>query len=102
MIGRAARGNPWIFREIPYYLENGISLSRPNTNELVDMMIRHANLLKDCKGEYTATREMRKHVGWYTAGLPNSAATRRKVNEITSFGNLLDFLEESRYTFMSL
>ena len=102
MIGRAARGNPWIFREIPYYLENGISLPRPNTNELVDMMIRHANLLKDCKGEYTATREMRKHVGWYTAGLPNSAATRRKVNEITSFGNLLDFLEESRYTFMSL
>lgn len=102
MIGRAARGNPWIFKEIPYYLENGISLPRPNVNEIADMMIRHANLLKDSKGEYTATREMRKHVGWYTAGLPNSAATRRKVNEITSFAKLLDFLEESRYTFMSL
>lgn len=94
MIGRAAQGNPWIFKSIPYYLENGISLSEPTINERVEMMERHFELLLECKGEYIATREMRKHVGWYTAGIPGSAALRRRVNEIEDVATMRDFLSK--------
>ncbi len=100
MIGRAARGNPWIFKEIPYYLETGKVLERPTRREIVDMMKRHAALMYEVKGEYTAVREMRKHVGWYTAGIPNSAAMRRNVCEITEYAELVKFLDnikESEY-----
>ena len=96
MIGRAARGNPWIFKQIPYYLQTGENMSPPSRSEVADMMIKHATLLQEEKGEYTAVREMRKHVGWYTAGFFNSAAKRREVNEITEFSALSDFLERFR------
>ena len=94
MIGRAARGNPWIFKEIPYFLETGKVMPRPSTEELVDVMKEHALMLKDIKGEYTAVREMRKHIGWYTAGLHNSAAMRRDVNTKESMEELLKFLDD--------
>ena len=93
MIGRAAQGNPWIFKEIPYYLENGIEMPRPSTDELVSVMKEHAYMLMELKGEYTAVREMRKHIGWYTAGLKNSAAMRRDVNLITEYDRLVEFLD---------
>ena len=88
MIGRASRGNPWIFREINHYLETGDVLPRPQASEVCDMMLRHAKMELDQKGEYTAVREMRKHVAWYTAGYPHSAALRRKINEIEDFETL--------------
>ncbi len=148
MIGRAARGNPWIFREIARGLaegnRNGIAegdLSggsccaadmpdcvnhmeqacgeknmpeqksgmreaqkvwrsdsgqrdgKPDRGEVKSMMLRHARMLLEEKGEYTGVREMRKHVAWYTAGYPNSAAMRRAVNEITSFEALQELLD---------
>ncbi|MDE6991706.1 MAG: tRNA dihydrouridine synthase DusB, partial [Lachnospiraceae bacterium] len=70
MVGRASRGNPWIFREINSYLDTGVIPKRPTGEEVCDTILRHASLLRACKGEYVAVREMRKHVAWYTAGYP--------------------------------
>ena len=94
MTGRAARGNPWIFRQIAAYLENGTILPKPDKAEVKEMILRHAQLQLDCKGEYTGIREMRKHVSWYTAGLPNSARLRQNVNMVESFAELERLVEE--------
>lgn len=76
MIGRAARGNPWIFRDLAAYFEEGVLLPKPSIPELKEMILKHASLQLQYKGEYTGIREMRKHVAWYTAGYPHSAAIR--------------------------
>lgn len=88
MIGRAVRGNPWIFNEIRTFLETGETLPRQEGSAVREMILRHAALEFQHKGEYTAVREMRKHIGWYTAGYPHSAALRRRVNEIESWQDL--------------
>lgn len=88
MIGRAARGNPWIFREIAAYLENGAGFDAPTDKEVREMILRHAKLLIQYKGEYTGIREMRKHFAWYTAGFPHSSMLRNRVNFIESFEEL--------------
>ena len=64
MIGRACRGNPWIFREITQYLDIGVLPARPSVEEVRDTILRHAELQLAYKGEYTGIREMRKHVAW--------------------------------------
>lgn len=88
MIGRASRGNPWIFREITQYLDTGILPERPSMEEVRNTILRHAALQLEFKGEYTGIREMRKHVAWYTAGYPHSAKLRRLVNEMETFAEL--------------
>lgn len=88
MVGRAVRGNPWIFRQIRHFLETGEETSRASAAEIRETILRHARMELELKGEYTAVREMRKHISWYTAGCPNSAALRRKVNEMESFSEL--------------
>ena len=88
MIGRAVRGNPWIFREVNHYLETGESLPRPSGEEVCETILRHAKMSLECKFEYTAVREMRQHIAWYTVGYPHSAALRRQINEIESFSEL--------------
>lgn len=93
MVGRAAQGNPWIFHEIPHYLETGELLPRPTLEEVKKMIRRHAELQLHYKGEYTGMREMRKHVAWYTAGFPHSARLRGAVNEIETMKQLFDLLE---------
>lgn len=90
MIGRAVRGNPWIFREINHYLDTGEELRRPTLQEVCETILRHAQMELEVKGEYTAVREMRKHIAWYTVGYPHSAALRRQVNEIADFETLKD------------
>ncbi|MBR4139509.1 MAG: tRNA dihydrouridine synthase DusB, partial [Lachnospiraceae bacterium] len=85
MIGRAARGNPWIFNQIKEYLETGVIPEKPSYDEVREMMLRHARMQLECKGEYTGIREMRKHVAWYTAGYPHSAKLRAKMNEVESY-----------------
>ena len=90
MIGRAVRGNPWIFREILHYLETGETMEKPSGKEVCETILRHAKMELLQKGEYTAVREMRKHIAWYTIGYPHSAALRRKVNEIEEFSQLED------------
>ncbi len=88
MIGRAVRGNPWIFEQIGSYLETGEVITKPPLGEVREMILKHAALLLKYKGEYTGIREMRKHVAWYTAGYPHSAELRRKVNEMETFAHL--------------
>ena len=88
MVGRAARGNPWIFQQIAAYLENGAMIPKPDRAEMKETVLRHARLQLECKGEYIGIREMRKHVSWYTAGIPNSARLRQNVNMAESFEEL--------------
>lgn len=98
MIGRAALGNPWIFREITHYLETGEKLPSPSVEERIQVAIRHLNLLVDYKGEFTGVREMRKHAGWYLKGLPNTSTMRDQINQETTLqgmeGLLLSYLDE--------
>ena len=93
MIGRAARGNPWIFKQINEYLKTGVIPPKPSLEEVREMMLKHARMQLECKGEFTGIREMRKHVAWYTAGYPNSAKLRAKVNEIESYEELTELLK---------
>lgn len=93
MIGRAARGNPWIFHQISAYLKEGIILPGPAPQEVYTMMLRHARMQLDYKGVYTGIREMRKHISWYTAGYPNSARLRAAVNEVESYEQLEELLK---------
>ena len=88
MIGRAVRGNPWLFRELNHYFETGEKLSRPSVEEVREMILRHARMQIDLKGEFTGIREMRKHVAWYTAGMRHSAALRRETNLVSSYEEL--------------
>ena len=92
MVGRATEGNPWIFREISHYLDTGELLPHPALEEVKEMILRHARLQLEYKGEYTGMREMRKHVAWYTAGFPHSARLRGAVNEIESMEQLMVLL----------
>ena len=93
MIGRASRGNPWIFRETVHFLETGELLPPPTREEMRETILRHAELMTEWKGEYLAVREMRKHVSWYTAGVPNSARLRGKINTMESMEELKDSVE---------
>ncbi len=88
MIARAAEGNPWIFREVISYLENGEVPLRPSDKEIYDTVIRHADLQLKYKGEYIGIREMRKHVAWYTTGLPGSAKFRAAINQMEDMDSL--------------
>lgn len=93
MIGRAAEGDPWIFREMNHYFATGELLPGPSREELCQMILKHARAQIDLKGEYIGIREMRKHVAWYTAGLPHSSALRRESNNISSYEELEKLLE---------
>ncbi|MDO5344720.1 MAG: tRNA dihydrouridine synthase DusB [Lachnospiraceae bacterium] len=97
MIGRAARGNPWIFQRIQTYLETGEDPGKPSLEQVRDMMLRHARMLLGYKGVYTGIREMRKHIGWYTAGVPHSAKLRAMANEVESLQELEDLLTKMMF-----
>lgn len=94
MIGRAARGNPFLFRQVLEYLETGREAKKPSLLEIKETILRHAQLQFTHKGEYTAIREMRKHIAWYTTGLPHSAELRRRVNEMETMEQLRDSIEQ--------
>ena len=88
MIARGAEGNPWIFRQILHYFETGEHLSRPDFSEMTEMLLRHAKMQIDCKGDYTGIREIRKHAAWYTAGYRNSSKLRGRINEVENYEQL--------------
>ena len=94
MIGRGAQGNPWIFSELLEYEKTGKMSERPSIEELKEMMLRHACLQIEYKGDYLGIREMRKHVSWYTTGLPNSSKLRAKINAVESYEELEELLEQ--------
>ena len=88
MIARGAEGNPWIFRQILHYFDTGEHLARPDFSEVTEMLLRHAKMQIDCKGDYTGIREIRKHAAWYTAGYRNSSKLRGRINEVENYGQL--------------
>ncbi len=84
MIGRAAQGRPWIFREISHYLETGRHLPPPEVEEIRRVLNAHLNDLYQFYGEYSGVRIARKHISWYTKGLAGSAAFRHAMNQLES------------------
>ncbi len=93
MVGRGVRGNPWLFKQIRDYFQTGCYESPPAAAEVKEMILRHAELQLKYKGEYIGIREMRKHVAWYTAGYPHSAALRNEVNGVETFEELSRLME---------
>ena len=94
MIGRGAQGNPWIFKQIQHQLETGEELPKPSRREVADMMLLHARLQLQIKGDYIGIREIRKHAAWYTAGYKNSSKLRGKINEVESYAQLEALMEQ--------
>ena len=94
MIGRGCQGNPWIFRELNEYEETGKVPHRPSKKEIKEMMLRHAQLQIELKGDYLGIREMRKHVAWYTKGMEGSAKLRDEINRVESYEELEKLLNE--------
>lgn len=94
MIARGAEGNPWIFRQILHYFETGETLAKPSFEEVTEMLLRHARMQLEFKGEYTGIREIRKHAAWYTAGYRNSSKLRGRINEVESYADLQALFEE--------
>ena len=88
MIARGSEGNPWIFRQILHYFETGEHLARPDFSAVTEMLLRHAKMQIDCKGDYTGIREIRKHAAWYTAGYRNSSKLRGRINEVENYEQL--------------
>ncbi len=100
MIGRAAQGRPWLFREIEHYLQTGTHLPSPDTDEILDILQAHLAELYDFYGEYTGLRVARKHISWYTKGLPGSAVFRHRMNQLTTVDAQMravkEFFEEQK------
>ncbi|HJA11741.1 MAG TPA: tRNA dihydrouridine synthase DusB [Candidatus Mediterraneibacter merdipullorum] len=92
MIARGAEGNPWIFSEMVSYEETGVLPPRPDKDAVREMMLKHARLQLQYKGEFSGIREMRKHVAWYTKGLKGAARLREKVNAVESLEELENLL----------
>lgn len=93
MIGRGALGNPWIFREIQYFLETGKELKPPTKEEKLEIIKQHIELAVEEKGEI-AVKELRKHISWYTKNLKNSSEFRKYMNQIESKRELIEKIEE--------
>ena len=96
MIARGAQGNPWIFKQILHEWETGEPLEKPSQKEMAEMMLRHARMQIEFKGEYVGIREMRKHAAWYTGGYHGASNIRRALNEVESY----EQLEELMRTFL--
>jgi tRNA-dihydrouridine synthase B len=94
MIGRAAQGNPWIFREIHHYLETGEKLASPDTNEIRKTLIKHVTNLHQFYGEYQGLRIARKHISWYCKQQSNANEFRAVINRIETATEQLSALEQ--------
>lgn len=94
MIGRAAQGRPWIFREISHYLATGTHLAAPNIQEVKDVLLGHLSELYDFYGEYSGCRISRKHIAWYTKGLRSSNEFRQNMYKVESTAEQFDVVED--------
>ena len=94
MIGRGSLGNPWIFKRIKYYLQTGKKLPEVTIEEKKQLIKEHFLLEVQEKGEYTGVREFRKHLAYYTKGLPKSSEFRSKINTLEDKEGILDSLDE--------
>ena len=94
MIGRAAQGNPWIFREINHLLENGSILAPPSLDEVQNVLINHLENLYDFYGSYRGVRIARKHIGWYCRHHPNTDLFKQQIVRVESTTEQLDLVTE--------
>lgn len=94
MIARGAEGNPWIFAQILHHFKTGEELPKPTFEEVTQMLLRHARMQLEFKGEYTGIREIRKHATWYTAGYRNSSKLRGRINEVETYEQLEALFQE--------
>ncbi len=94
MIGRGALGNPWIFKQIEHYLKTCEKLKAIPNEEKYKVILEHFELLLEEKGEYTATREIRKHISWYVKGMPNATVIRDKINSVESENDFKKILKQ--------
>ena len=93
-IARGSLGNPFIFRELYEYFENGNVIDKPTNEEIYQTIIKHHKLLVDLKGEHLAMLEMRSHVSWYIKGKPGSAKIKDMCNKEKDFNNVLQILKD--------
>lgn len=94
MVGRAAQGNPWIFKEIIEYLNTGELINPPSDIEKIEMAIKHLKLAVDYYGEGHGVPIMRKHISWYLKGMPNAGEMKNKVNQTSNKDKLINFLRK--------
>jgi tRNA-dihydrouridine synthase B len=94
MIGRAAQGRPWIFREIAHFLETGTHLAPPSVTEILAVLLEHLDDLYGFYGIERGTRVARKHISWYTKGLKNSAVFRARMNTLETADQQLVAVKE--------
>lgn len=94
MIGRAAEGNPWIFRDVIHYLKTGEVLPPPTISERIEVAKHHFDLLIKYKGEHRGTLEGRKHMSWYFKGIPGGAVLRGYINKAETPSQMLEILDE--------
>ena len=94
MIARAARGNPWIFREVNAWLTDRTVPERPSRRQVIQMLLRHARMLCEYKGEKIGIREMRAHAAKYLAGFPSAARVRNMVVKVNTLAELEQLLKK--------
>lgn len=94
MIGRGIQGNPWLFGRTLHYMKTGEVPPKPEVAEVVAMILKHAAMSVEFKGEYLGMREMRKHTAWYMTGYPNASKLRGKVNQIETYAQLESLLDD--------
>jgi tRNA-dihydrouridine synthase B len=94
MIGRAAQGRPWLFREIAHFLATGEHLPAPEVAEIHDVLLAHLDDLYQFYGEIGGVRMARKHIAWYTRGLADSASFRHAMNRLESTAEQLDAVND--------
>ncbi len=92
MVGRGAQGNPWIFKKIVRFLEDGTIIPDPSPEEKIETIIRHMNMLIDLKGERTGILEMRSHIAWYIKGMRDAAYTKQKIFQMTNKEEIISLL----------
>ena len=93
MVGRAAQGNPWLFREMAGFLRTGEVAAPPTASERRALILRHLDMLLETKGDYVGPREMRKHATWYTRGMKNGARLRELFNRAETRADFAAILE---------
>ena len=94
MIGRAAQGNPWLFRELATFVKTGETPAPPTVEEKRALILRHLDMLIETKGSHIGPREMRKHATWYTRGMKNSARLRELFNRAETREDFSSILEK--------
>jgi nifR3 family TIM-barrel protein len=93
MVGRASRGNPWLFKEIRSFIDEGCIVERPNEKEILQMALRHAEMIVAEKGEYIGMRQMRSHILWYLKGMHGGTEKKRRLQQISSLDELKALLD---------